>query len=258
MFSVFEILYYSQLLASLTYFLGSLIYALPIPLYGVKKWAPRLITDSIYVIIWNSIYIAVLSFMTQLLTMLGVSWPAYEEWLNQVLSFEEVLYAFLKILISSLALTEANLALTIPLGQLMSILLTIITYTEGLISVSSLIYQYVGIFIALGILFLAIPFRVGRSAGGAMIGTSIVFYVGLPYLPQFLDNMGLNPLNSSIPSSNQPHIYEYFYQQVLPHLITSLILGPSIYIFLLLAFSAGLANVVSGYSSRLPLPIDLY
>ena len=258
MYNIFDILYYAQLLATLTYFLGSLIYGLPIPIYGVKKWAPRLITDAIYVIVWNSIYLAVLSFLTQLLDMLGVSWSNYEIWLNQVLNFEEELYAVLKVLISTLNITEAGMVLTIPLGQLMSILLTIITYTESLISISNLIYQYVGVLIALGILFLAIPFRIGRGAGGAMIGTSIVFYVGLPYLPQFLDNLGLNPLNYSISPSSQNDMYSYFYQQVLPHLITSLILGPSIYIFLLLAFSAGLSNLISGYGSRLPLPIDLY
>lgn len=157
MYNIFDILYYAQLLATLTYFLGSLVYGLPIPIYGVKKWAPRLITDAIYVIVWNSIYLAVLSFLTQLLDMLGVSWSNYEIWLNQVLNFEEVLYAVLKVLISTLNVTEAGMVLTIPLGQLMSILLTIITYTESLISISNLIYQYVGVLIALGILFLAIP-----------------------------------------------------------------------------------------------------
>ena len=258
MFSVFEILYYSQLLATLSYFIGSLIYGLPIPVYGVKKWAPRLILDSIYVMVWNTIYLVVLSFLTQLLNMLGASWQNYQVWLDEVLNYEEVLYTILKVFIAALSVTEANLALTIPLGQLLSMLLTIITYTESLISISVIISQYVGIFIALGILFLSIPFRIGRSAGGAMIGTSIVFYVGLPYLPQFLDNMGLNPLSCPPPPSNEPSLYESFYQQILPHLITTLIIGPLVYVFLLLAFSAGLSSFISGYGSRLPLQLDLW
>jgi len=257
--SVFQILYYSQLLASLTYFLGALIYALPVPVYGIKKWAPKLILDSIYVMVWNSIYLGVLYFMIQLLSMLGVNWGTYFAFLNQMVTAEEGLYLTIETALTILKIFELpSMVYIVPLGQIVTLVLSLMSFTEILITVSELIYSYAGYFIALGVLFLSIPFRIGRSVGGAFIGTSIVFYVGLPYLPQFMQDLGISIyLSTPTPNSVNQYIQLYF-EKVIPSIIMAYFLAPTIYIFILLGFSAGLSSLVSGYGSRLPIIVDVF
>ncbi|AHC50974.1 hypothetical protein SUSAZ_02560 [Sulfolobus acidocaldarius SUSAZ] len=260
MLNPFQLLFYSQLLASLTYFIGATIYALPVPVYGVKKWAPKLITDSIYVVVWNSIYLGVLLFLGELLSLLGVTWDGYFSWLNNILYIEQSLYLMVKtILTASNAVPEVSaLIQVVPFGALLTVITSALTFTTTLIAVSKIVYQYVAVFIATGVLFLSIPFRIGRSVGGAFIGSGIVFYVGLPYLPQFLAAFQMLPTQElNTPPQNASAIIDY-YVHVVPSIITSLIIGPVIYIFILVGFSMGVASLVSGYGSRLPLIIDVF
>jgi len=44
-------------------------------------------------------------------------------------------------------------------------------------------------FVAIGALLYGLPAKMGRGAGAAMIGTLLVFYVGLPFMPMFVDSI---------------------------------------------------------------------
>ena len=251
MWNVFEILFYAQLLASLSYSLGSLFYALPIPVYGIKKWGPRLISDSIYVIVWTTIYTGVLSFAEQLLSLLGVSWNSYFQWLYQVENYDIIQYEIIKAMIDALQYLGGTFA---PF-MLFSFLLSIATsFIEFLTIISQMIYQYTGIFVALGILLMGLPFRIGRSIGASFIAASLVFYVGLPYLPTFLAQLDLNILNLHFPPN--PSV-TFLLQYAIPEVFIANLLMPSSYIILLSGLSIGLGNTIGGYGSRVPFIVEV-
>lgn len=251
MWNVFDFLFYAQILSSLTYTLGALFYALPLPIYGIKKWGPRLITDSIYIIVWITIYTAVLALMQQLLQLLGVSWSSYLQWLYTVENYDIVQYEIVKGLIDA---TE-YLSGTIAPFMLFSFLLSSATsFIEFLTIISQMILQYSGLFIAMGILLMAIPFRIGRSIGASFISSAIVFYIGLPYLPMFLSQLDLNILNINIaPNPNVSAVLQY----AIPEIFLANLIAPTSYIILLSGLSIGLGNAIGGYGSRVPFLIDI-
>lgn len=251
MWNVFEILFYAQLLASLTYTIGSLFYALPIPVYGIKKWGPRLITDSIYVIVWSTIYTAVLAFMDQILSLLGVSWASYFQWLYSVENYDIIQYEIIKAMVDAIQYIGGTFA---PF-MLFTFLLSIATsFTEFLTIISQMIYQYVGVFIAIGILLMSLPFRMGRSIGGSFIASSIIFYIGLPYLPMFLAQLDLNILNLHFPPN--PSV-SFILQYAIPEIFIANLLAPFSYMILLSGLSIGLGNTIGGYGSRVPFMIEV-
>ncbi|BFH73459.1 hypothetical protein SJAV_14030 [Sulfurisphaera javensis] len=251
MWSVFDFLFYAQILASLTYTLGSLFYALPIPVYGVKKWGPKLITDSIYVIVWVTIYTAVLAFMQQLLDMLGASWPSYFQWLYTVENYDILQYEIVKGILDSIQYIAGAFA---PFMMFSFLLSMATSFIEFLTIISQMIYQYSGLFIAMGILLMALPFRIGRSIGASFIAASIVFYIGLPYLPTFLTQLDLNILKMNLPPN--PNI-SIVLQYEIPQIFIANLLAPTSYIILLSGLSIGLGNAIGGYGSRVPFLVDI-
>ena len=76
-FSPVTFITFALYLSSLTYFLGVLIYMLPLPFRGLKEWGPTLIKDAIYVTVWVSIYNYVISFAQGLLSIIGASWNSF-------------------------------------------------------------------------------------------------------------------------------------------------------------------------------------
>jgi hypothetical protein len=130
---------------------------------------------------------------------------------------------------------------------------------ETILTISYLVYQNVGIFIALGILFLSLPFRIGRSIGGALIGFAVVFYIGLPYLPNFLTGLGVNVLNPPVVSSNNANdILNFLATEAIPFYVEGTVVLPVAYLTILSGLSIGLGSAISGYSSRLPIPIEIF
>ncbi|QIW23263.1 hypothetical protein EWF20_03305 [Sulfolobus sp. S-194] len=251
MWNIFDFLFYAQILASLTYSLGALFYALPIPVYGVKKWGPRMITDSIYIVVWITIYTVVLSLMQQLLTLLGASWSSYFQWLYAVENYDIIQYEIIEAIINAMQYVSGTFA---PF-MLFTFLLSMATsFIEFLTIISQMIYQYSGLFIAMGILLMAIPFRIGRAIGASFIASSIVFYIGLPYLPIFLTQLDLNILNIHLSSS--PNI-SIVLQYEIPEIFIANLLAPTSYIILLSGLSIGLGNTIGGYGSRVPFLIDI-
>ncbi|MEM1860046.1 MAG: hypothetical protein QW396_06445, partial [Metallosphaera sp.] len=100
--NVFEILAISQDLAGLTYFLGTLLMAVPIPVYGVKKWGPRLVIDGIYSSVLVNLYETLIAIIAQLGSYLGINWSYYMNWLYQLLTGELQVYTLLRTLYTTI------------------------------------------------------------------------------------------------------------------------------------------------------------
>ncbi|MCY0850492.1 DNA import protein CedA [Sulfuracidifex metallicus] len=253
--NVFEILAISQDLAGLTYFLGTLLMAVPIPVYGVKKWGPRLVIDGIYSSILVNLYETLIAILAQLGGYLGINWSYYMNWLYQLLTGELQVYTLIRTLyttITSFPYGGIN-PIVGPLSLFLSMISGFMSITGTLIVISQLVYNYVGLILALGILLISIPFRVGRSIGGSFIGFSIVFYIGLPLLPSFLSAFNVNVLQNTVNSADNLTILA---TQVIPAYIEGTILMPLVYIGILASLSIGIGSVISGSYSRLPIPID--
>lgn len=261
MYNPFELLYLAQSISVLTYFIGALFYALPIPVYGVKKWAPRLVSDSIYVSVWANIYGIIIYLMNYLLNLIGASWSNFFAWLNNVLNIELNLYVIARVGYALAALSpDPSISVVVaPFTVFLSFLTGLIYTLETIITISELIYDYAPLFVAIGILLMSLPFRVGRAAGASMIAASIVFYSGLPYMPNFLSALNINIASniSTLSTSNPSDLITYLATAVVPTLISATIVGPLIYMGILAALSIGLGNAIGG-STRLPFPIDLF
>ncbi len=197
MINDFLVLAYS--LAILTYYLGALIYLLPIPLWSIKKWAPALIYDSFAVTILVLFFTSIVEFISHFGSMFGVSWDVYFNWLiNRTLT----LSSFISLLIgASLAIsyTGGKALVSSFLGPITSIATYTLIIMEFFFVLGLVFKEYFAKILALGILLYAIPFRIARSAGASLIALSIVFTIALPFLPSFVAAMSMgeeNPLEN--------------------------------------------------------------
>ncbi|BDC19357.1 DNA import protein CedA [Acidianus sp. HS-5] len=262
MFSIGEMLFLASSLGALTYFLGTLIMGLPVPVYGVKRWGPKLILDGLYVTALVNAYGSILSLSYIIQSYLGATWCSFFKWVCCLIVQEIALNTFLRTLYGIIAVASGPAAgvLLSQVGVLFSIFGSLITTSETLLIIARIVYDYSQVLVALGILLISIPFRVGRGVGGSLIGFSIVFYAGLPYLPNFLTSLGVNILQNlnSIPNNKACCIIVYLITKVVPVFIEGTIVLPIAYLVILGGISIGVGAAISGYSSRLPIPIEIF
>ncbi|EWG07338.1 MAG: hypothetical protein ASUL_05076 [Candidatus Aramenus sulfurataquae] len=261
MYSSFEFLGIAFDLAILTYFIGTLIMGLPIPVYGLKKWGPKLISDGIYSAVLVNLFELILYVSQEISSAIGASWANFYQWIYEVIAQELNIFFLVKVLYAVAAASEdpALNVLMSPLLFIFSFLTGLITTMETILIISYIVLQDNGLFIAMGILLMALPFRIGRSIGGALIGFAVVFYIGLPYLPNFLTGLGMNLLNmSNVNTNNTQDFVTFLITYAIPYLIESTVVLPTAYITILSGLSLGLGSAISGYSSRLPIPIDIF
>lgn len=182
---VYDVLSVAYYLAFLTFYLGVLIYALPIPWRGLKSWAPRLIGDSILAIIMITLYIAIVGSTDYLLGLLGGSWDAFWSWVKSALAFASTMKALVVIVLAAAKAVNASWVLssiTWPIDRVVNLVIITVATLSG---IGWLVSTYRDLLIALGIALLSLPLRIGRGAGAWLIAFSVVFYIGLPNLPVF-------------------------------------------------------------------------
>ncbi len=172
-------------LAMLTYMLGVLILALPIPYRPLKAWGPRLIADALMAAVLASSVTLITSAGDMILGQLGVDWPAFYEWLSGrtaalVSVFASLTYA------SSLVKSTDYSFLASPLKMAATYLATAFSSLKIIYLLSSFVYVFKDKLAVIGILMYSIPFRLGKGVGSFMIAASIVMYVGFPLMPQFV------------------------------------------------------------------------
>lgn len=172
-------------LAMLTYMLGVLILALPIPYRPLKVWGPRLIADALMAAVLASSITLITSAGDMILGQLGVDWPTFYEWLSGrtaalVSVFASLTYA------SSLVKSTDYSFLASPLNMAAAYLATAFSSLKIIYLLSSFVYIFKDKLALIGILMYSIPFRLGKGVGSFMIAASIIMYVGFPLMPQFV------------------------------------------------------------------------
>ena len=275
-------LIYAFYLAGLTYFLGVLFYALPIPVEGVKRWGPTLIKDSIYSLVWLSIYNDVIYLAKYILYLLGFSWTGYFDSIYLMATAITAQFVFLEIMKSMIAPVTSITSLTtttttsssgissfiklffgggylnIEIHQTQTILLSL----YFIIILSDIIYYGMPWLLSLGILLMSLPFRIGRSAGATIISSVLVFYIGLPEMASFMNQQfihgigifGIGITISAFVAMTNPIGVITTMLFLLPVEYESFVIVPIAYISTLIVISLGFDRVIAESANQFPFP----
>ncbi len=180
-------------LSVLTYYLGVLVYAIPIPWYGIKRWAPLLIFDGLLAASLTLFFNNIIIIIDYVYKILGADWKTFDLTMGSLWSLLIVFIIFIEV-----SLTLMTKLPYIKMYMFTSILFTIRSFLSyalliiTLIITLSIIVRYTATkMIALSILFYSVPFRITRVAGASLLAFTIVFYIGLPLMPNFMMFMAL-------------------------------------------------------------------
>ncbi len=195
-----ELLALALNLAVLTYFIGVLIYALPIPLRSFKRWGARLIVDSITAATIIASYNLLLATGNTVLQALGYDWPSFYQWLTLRTSALVGTYVGFNYLGVFIKKTDYAF-LTTPLNMAVTYITLALSALKVIYFLSSLVINFREELITLGVLLYSLPFRVGRGVGAFLIATSIIFYVGFPVMPAFVSHF-------QTPEASEEFLYE--------------------------------------------------
>ncbi len=184
----YDLLVIAFYLSALTYYIGTLLYMIPLPFYGVKKWAPTLMVDGVFSAVLVFAYTILLWIIDFLGGLLGVNWAMFYAWIGLKLGIVMTLITVLRIATSSSVLTGN---IRIAAEGLVSPLLSSLTYVAitliTIMIIALVITSYGARLLALGILLHSIPFRLARAGGAMMISVVLVFSVGLPLMPSYVE-----------------------------------------------------------------------
>ncbi|WP_440060068.1 hypothetical protein ACSU1N_02645 [Thermogladius sp. 4427co] len=181
-----DVLYLAFNLSILSYFLGTLLKGIPIPLVSVKKLGSRLMVDGVLSAFLVFSYKALVYSIDYFSRLLGSSMDVLHAWFLVETSVLVSLYTFLKLtglIYSKIGLGFLSSGLIAPLVNIL--VDALVTITVFYIAVNA-IRAMAQAFIAIGILLYSVPFRITRSAGSILIALPIIFTVGAPLLPSFV------------------------------------------------------------------------
>ncbi len=187
-------------LSFLTYYLGVLIYSLPIPIYSLKKWGPMMIRDSILVFILLVSIDFIKKSITSIADLMGSSWTGFYTWNDATLDFLAEQRLMLIVYYTAFRALKAIILYGDILGPLIRLVSYNIIFLYTIRFLGYFFQTYWFPLIAMGIMLIALPFRIGRSAGAWLIAIAITFYIGLPLLPVFIQ-LATPPLS---PISDKP------------------------------------------------------
>ena len=168
----------------LTFYIGALIYALPIPLSGVKRWGPRLLADAVYTMSLTVFFSSIFSFVTNVMKLLGASWNLLFAYISSQVMFKTI--AVVVLAQTSYMINKIIPGISALIKLIMSKILFSLYISLLVFSLASIIKNLCILLASIGIALMSIPFRIGRYAGAFLLSFSIVFYVGLPLLPHFI------------------------------------------------------------------------
>ncbi len=170
-------------LSILTFYLGVLIYALPIPLMGLKKWGPRLITDAFFIAILTLSLNTIVNVADYIRVLAGGSWEFFLLHVKSTIIFRTMVVLLFSILSGFLSrfLPGVNRLISLVVNPILASL-----YANMLLySIATVVHKGVWVLSSLGILLMAIPFRIARNAGAFLLSFALVFYIALPLYPSF-------------------------------------------------------------------------
>lgn len=187
----YQLLIIASQLAVLTYYIGVLLYSLPIPDYRVKRWAPILVRDGIWMAVLVAAYSMLLEFSDLLASYSGYSLSAVARLSDEIIS---IIYSYnfivrlLATIVSIVPGLTANIVYVFAF-PLMFTQYTVLWAAVTILSLTLLVAAGKALLAALGIALMAIPFRIGRSAGASLLAFALAANAMLPYFPLWLETV---------------------------------------------------------------------
>ncbi len=179
-------------LSVLTYYIGVLIYMLPIPFYGVKKWAPQLMVDGVFSATLVFSYNILKWLIDYMGGVIGVDWNHYYAWLAAEINIVLGSIITLKMIGVGLSSVGLNFLANSLISPLISSLTYLLIFLLTVTTLVSVVVTLSDSLLALGIVLHALPFRLTRSSGATLIALVVVFSIGTPLMPQFIDSISMN------------------------------------------------------------------
>ena len=180
-------------LSLLSFYTGVLVYTLPLPVSGLKRWAPTLISDSIVAAGLSFLFFHLFRLGEYLMGLLGGSWDFLFKWyhdsLATIISIKTLLVV-IQAIPDPLGVVDAIRSLISPVDKAVTGALLFLATMGGLIE---LVRNYAVVLAAIGIALYAVPFRLARGGGAWLLAFSLVFSIGLPLLPAFLVSVAEAP-----------------------------------------------------------------
>ncbi len=183
----YEFLLTAFYLSVLSYYLGTLFYMIPLPFYSIKKWAPTLMVDGVFSATLVFTYTIILALIDYIGGVLGSNWTSFYLWIGFKTGIVATLLTILRIIGMTLSMSGLQFLANSIISSLISILTYVILSLLIITVVAMIITSYGARLLALGILLHAVPFRLTRASGAMMISIVIVFSIGLPLMPAFVE-----------------------------------------------------------------------
>ena len=184
-------------LALLTYIIGVIVLALPIPYKGIRKWGILLIVDALSAMVLISIYGALLYMGDFILNLLGYSWDSFFSWLIARTGALIAVFGGLSY-VSSILRNVHYFLITSPLNLAITYVSLALSALKLIYFLSMVIYSLREKLMLLGLILYSIPFRIGKGVGAFLIAASIIMYVGFPLLPAFIAFLNTNVRTPSL------------------------------------------------------------
>lgn len=189
-------------LSVLTYYLGTLIYALPVPWRGLKKWGPEMIYDGAVSATLVFAFTLIVAGVEYLRSLAGGGWEEFYSWIMGRLG----IIASYQLLASTIATalgSASGFSLSSLLWPHLRMLSQAAIVLNTLAALGLVVQRFHVRMLALGVLLYAIPFRAARTAGAALMAFTIVFYIALPLMPLFVQSLATNPVEAPDPEKVQ-------------------------------------------------------
>jgi len=184
-------------LSLLSFYLGVLIYAAPIPIKGFKRWGPTLIKDGLLSFALLIILPYVLKFINDVASSLGGSWPYFNLWLSGALTFAisgKAIVLTLSSIFSKVPFLSPARSMITPINEALNL---DIIFLGGIWAIYYMVKVLGHYLLILGVLLYSVPFRISRDAGAWFISFILVFTIGLQLMPVFLSSVTNYTYNAS-------------------------------------------------------------
>lgn len=195
-YSVDNLLKLAIYLSSVNYYLGVLLLSAPLPVQA-KRLGLRMAYQGAVSALLASLYTTIIYSVEYILSVLGLSWDSLAGFYAQATGFSASLYAFAAgVTVGSQYLLREMPRYAKVLGSFLASSVvknvvrasTVIAVSEAAVKViATFTLLYWPLLLLIGIVLYSIPGGIGRRVGASLIASAIVLYIGLPFLPYWVD-----------------------------------------------------------------------
>lgn len=188
-------------LSVLSYVLGTLLKALPVPFLSVKKLGRMLINDGLFSAVLVFLYNTILRAMEYIGSVLGVNWASFISWLNERINILIGLAAALRILGTYMEKAGFRFLVSSFISPLANLVVSCLMSLIFIFVFSIILLSSYKVLVAVGIALYAVPLRLTRSVGATIMAIAMVFTLGLPLMPVFTSTIYHSTVYQQVPIS---------------------------------------------------------